>query len=76
MPTYHGDPDLIWIQEAPAEYGPSRTTLDRLIDDGTLHPVEFIGDKRRYLRRSELDNVLSKPVRDVPGRGEHQEAKR
>ncbi len=68
MPTYHGDPDLIWIQEATELYGPSRATLDRLIADGDIHKVEFRGDRRVFLRRSELDGVLGKPVRDVPGR--------
>ncbi|HEV2459797.1 MAG TPA: hypothetical protein VGS80_15685 [Ktedonobacterales bacterium] len=65
--VYHGDPDLIWIQEAPDEYGPTRSTLDRLIADGTIHDVRFVGDKRVYLRRSELDRVLGKPIKDVPG---------
>lgn len=69
MPVYYDDPDLIWIQDAAEEYKRARSTLDRLIAEGTLHPVEFLGDKRRYLRRSELDRVLGKPVRDVPGYG-------
>lgn len=64
---WRGDPDLIWIQEAQEEYGRNRRTLDSLIDKGDLHPVEFLGDKRRYLRRSELDAKLGKPIRDVPG---------
>ncbi len=84
---YYSDPDLLWIPEAVEQYGRSRATLDRLIDAGNIHPVEFLGDRRIFLRRSELDEVLGKPVRDVPGRGdgtprrtaqpgEHQEAKR
>jgi hypothetical protein len=64
--VYYGDPDLIWIQEAVEEYGRARGTLDSLVDRGLLHPVEFAGDKRRYLRRSELNHVLGKPIRDVP----------
>lgn len=68
MPIHHGDPDLIWIQDAAEEYGRNRRTLDSLIDKGQIHPVEFLGDKRRYLRRSELDSVLGKPIKDVPGR--------
>jgi hypothetical protein len=65
---HHNDPDLIWVQDATAEYGPSRSTLDRLIDDGTIHAVEFVGDRRKFLRRSELDAILGKPAKDVPGR--------
>ena len=65
MPTIHyNDPDLIWIQDAVDEYGKARNTINRLIDQGLLHKVEFLGDKRDYLRRSELDNAFGKPIND------------
>ncbi len=70
MPVYYNDPDLIWIQEAVEEYDKARGTLDSLVDKRILHPVEFIGDRRRYLRRSELNQVLGKPIRDVPTAGQ------
>lgn len=66
--VYHGDPDLMWIQEVTDEFGPSRTTLDRLVSEGKLHRVEFEGDRRVFLRRSEVEPLLGKPKRDVPGR--------
>ncbi len=68
MPTYHGDPDLLWIAEVAEQYGPSRSTLDRLIAEGKLHDVRFEGDRRIFLRRSEVDIVLGRPIKDVPGR--------
>lgn len=65
--VYHNDPDLLWIQEVPDLYGPSRATLDRLTTEGTIHEVRFIGDRRVFLRKSELDRVLGTPSTDVPG---------
>ena len=64
---YHNDPDLLWIQQVPELYGPKRSTLDRLVDEGTIHEVRFIGDRRVFLRKSELDRVLGQPSTDVPG---------
>lgn len=66
---YHGDPDLLWIPEAVERYERSRATLDRLIGEGTIHEVKFVGDRRVFLRKSELDRVLGKPATDVPGHG-------
>lgn len=66
MAVHYGDPDLIWIGDAVSEYGRHRNTLDRLIDDGTIHPVKFAGDRRIFLRRSELDAKINKPIQDVP----------
>jgi hypothetical protein len=62
---YYNDPDLIWIQDAVEEYGRARGTIARLVDQGILHKVEFFGDKRDYLRRSELDRVLGQPIKDA-----------
>lgn len=67
MTTYYGDPDLIWISDAAKEYGRSRTTMDSLISQGIIHAVQFAGDRRVFLRRSELDVKLNKPLQDVPG---------
>lgn len=66
MSTHYGDPDLIWIVDAVDEYGRHRNTLDKLLDDGVIHPVKFAGDRRIFLRRSELDVKLNKPIQDVP----------
>lgn len=68
MAAYHGDPDLMWIQDVEMEYGRSRATLDRLIDEGKLHAVRFEGDRRVFLRRSEVKPLLGFPFLDVPGR--------
>lgn len=68
MPVYHGDPDLMWIEEVVEQFGRSRATLERLIDEGKLHRVRFEGDRRVFLRRSEAEPLLSQPFEDVPGR--------
>lgn len=66
MPTYHGDPDLMWIQDVEEQYQRSRATLDRLIGEGKLHSVRFEGDRRVYLRHSEVEPLLGRPIQDVP----------
>jgi len=70
--------DYIWIQEATKAYRRSRAWLDEQLREGRLTEARFEGDRRVYLRRSELDKMLGKPIKE--GRrgehSEHQEAKR
>lgn len=67
--VHHNDPDLVWVQDAVKDYQLSRTTLDSLVDRDRIHEVRFLGDKRVYFRRSELDRVLGQPSTDVPDQG-------
>jgi hypothetical protein len=50
--------DLIWIQDAEDEYQRSRPWLQKQIDASVLTVVTIPGDKRYYLKRSELDRLL------------------
>lgn len=60
--------DLIWIQEAATEYDRSRPWLDKQVELGKLSLVRIEGDKRVYLRRSQLDALL-RPYEDERGQG-------
>jgi hypothetical protein len=51
--------DLIWIVEAAMEYKRSRDWLDSQIRDGKLGKYSIPGDKRVYLSRKELEQLLS-----------------
>src|SRR5260370_9501544 len=57
MPT--SSKDYIWIQEAAKEFHRSRASLDDQVLSGTLTVAKFKGDRRVYLRRSELDTMLA-----------------
>lgn len=52
------DADLIWITDAVDEYSRSRSWLDQQLNAGVLTQVKIPGDKRVYLKRSELDSLL------------------
>ena len=52
------DPDLIWIRDAPREYGRSDTWFFQQIAAGTLNEVRFPGDRRVYLRKSQIEKFL------------------
>lgn len=56
--------DLIWIKDAETAYKRTRPWLDKQVDLGKLSLVRIEGDKRVYLRRSQLDALLS-PYEDV-----------
>jgi hypothetical protein len=73
MPT--SSKDYIWIQEAAKEFHRSRAWLDEQVRSGTLTVAKFKGDRRVYLRRSELEKMLAEPVAEGR-RGEPQEAKK
>lgn|GEM_PF-3372595 len=57
------DPNLIPIQEAATEYGRSRKWLDEQVRAGHLHYAKIEGDKRTFLLRSELDQLLKPQIR-------------
>lgn len=61
------EPDLIWIQDAEREYERSRKWLDGQVEQGNLSLVRIPGDKRVYLRRSQLDALL-RPYEDTRGK--------
>ena len=63
MPS--NDPDLIWIQEAAEEYNRTRKWLEAQ----RLTHVTFAGDKRVYLKRSELDRLIRTPHEEVRNAG-------
>lgn len=52
------DPDYIWIDDVQAEYGPSRSWVEIQLRAGALSYVKIPGDRRTYLRRSELEQFL------------------
>jgi len=52
------DPDLIWIRDVPREYGRSDTWFFQQIGAGKLKEVRFPGDRRVYLRRSDIERFL------------------
>lgn len=67
MPEH--DPDLIWIQDAEQEYERSRKWLDAQPE---LTHVTFAGDKRVYLKRSQLDKLLRTPRETQGGQRDSQ----
>ena len=52
-------PDLIWIVEAAFQYKRSRDWLDAQIREGRLNKFTIPGDKRVYVSRTELEQLLS-----------------
>ena len=64
MPEHN--PDLIWIQDAERDYDRSRKWLDNQVEAGHLSLVRIAGDKRAYLRRSQLDKLL-RPYEETRG---------
>lgn len=59
MPEDTPTPDeLIWVKDAEKEYRRSRLWLDSMIGKGLTY-YTIPGDKRYYLRRSDLDRLLS-----------------
>jgi hypothetical protein len=50
--------DLLWIEDAAREYNRSREWLQRQIKAGKLTAIEIPGDRRLYLSRRELDELL------------------
>lgn len=57
--------DLIWIQDAIEEYARSRAWLDTQVKAGKLHIATIEGDKKFYLLRSELNELLRPKIRGV-----------
>lgn len=55
------DPDFIWIEDAVEVYKRSRAWLGEQVRQGVLTYAKFEGDRRTYLRRSELDRLLGQP---------------
>lgn len=55
------DAEHIWIEDAIKEYSRSRAWLDEQVRHGVLTLVKFPGDRRSYLKRSELDALLHTP---------------
>jgi hypothetical protein len=51
--------DLIWIVEAAIEFKRSRDWLDAQIREGRLGKYTVPGDKRVYVSRKELEQLLS-----------------
>ncbi len=66
--------DYIWIQEAAKEHHRSRAWLDEQVRDGKLTVAKFTGDRRVYLRHSELKAMLAEPIEEGR-RSEKREAK-
>lgn len=56
------DPDYIWIEDAVEAYKRSRAWLGEQVREGKLTYAKFEGDRRTYLRRSELDKMFGKPI--------------
>lgn len=54
--------DLIWIEDAVREFQRSRDWLERQVTAKRIHKYEIPGDKRVYLSRTELGDLL-KPRR-------------
>ena len=65
--------DYVWIQEAVKEYRRSRAWLDEQVRGGKLTVAKFTGDRRVYLRHSELKAMLAEPIEEGR-RGEKREA--
>jgi len=56
--------EYIWIEDAVKEYSRSRAWLDEQVRHGRLSYAKFEGDRRTYLKRSELDALLGRPARE------------
>ncbi len=56
------DPNLIPIQDAAALYDRSRRWLDTQVAEGRLHYASIPGDRKLYLLRSELDELLTPQI--------------
>jgi hypothetical protein len=56
--------EYIWIEDAVKTYNRSRTWLDEQIKTGRLTYAKFEGDRRIYLKRAELNEMLGKPVEE------------
>jgi hypothetical protein len=52
------DDKYIWIADAVKEYDRSREWLDKQVSEGKLSVAQIPGDRRLYLVRAELDNLL------------------
>lgn len=55
------DSDYIWIDDATHEYHRSRAWLDQQVREGRLSYAKFEGDRRTYLKRSELQRLVGQP---------------
>jgi hypothetical protein len=51
--------DLIWILEAAFQYKRSRDWIDTQIREGKLAKYAIPGDKRVYVSRKELEQLLA-----------------
>jgi excisionase family DNA binding protein len=56
------NPDLTSIEDAAAEFGIHRTTLFRWIAEGRLKSHRSIGDRRTYVHRAELQQLVDTPT--------------
>ena len=54
----------VWVQDAVEEYKRSRAWLDQQLREGRLSYAKFEGDRRVYLRRAELEQMLGKPIEE------------
>lgn len=57
-------PDYIWIDDATREYHRSRAWLDVQVREGRLSYAKFEGDRRTYLKRSELNRLIGQPAEE------------
>lgn len=71
MPWVSWDPNLIPIQEAAELYGRSRRWLDEQVSAGRIRYANVPGDRKLYLLRSELDELL-KP--HIQRKGDNEKA--
>jgi hypothetical protein len=53
------DKDFIPVDDAVVDYAVSRSTLFRLIRNGQLSRFRRVGDRKSYLSRAQLQEVLS-----------------
>jgi len=57
--------DLIWIEDAVREYKRGREWLQKQVREGNLTSLEIPGDRRIYLSRKELANLLKPRPRSI-----------
>ncbi len=54
--------EFMSIQEMMSEYDISRSTAFKWIREGEVTTYNFIGDRRTYVRREDIENLRTQPV--------------
>jgi len=56
---------VIWVIDAMKQYKRGRTWFSEQIKYGRLAIYRFYGDRRVYLKRTEINEILGKPIIEV-----------